>query len=38
MTFFQAVAPYAHRLILAVILVLGSWLSGVFFARGLLRK
>ena len=38
MTFFQAVAPYALRLILAVILVLGSWLSGVLFARRLLRK
>ena len=38
MTLPQAFAPHAFHLLFGVILVLGSWLSGVLFARGLLRK
>ena len=38
MTLMQAFRPYFSHLALGVVLVLGSWVSGVLYAKGLFQK
>ena len=38
MTLVQAFRPYFSHLALGVVLVLGSWVSGVLYAKGLFQK
>jgi hypothetical protein len=38
MTLMQAFRPYFSHLALGVVLVLGSWVSGFLYGKGLLQK
>ncbi len=38
MTLSQAILPYLPRILLSVGLVIGSWISGIFYAKSLFRR